>query len=239
MFSRSRQLFIISAVCAPVILFHIAAAVCAAQEPPAAPIELPPPKSDGTLSVERALQQRRSVRSFLNEGLTLHEIAQLLWAAQGFTSLAGHRTAPSAGALYPLELYVVAGTVNVDLPAGVYKYKPNGHRLQQIAVTDRRPELSAAALQQNWIKEAPIVLIIAAVYSRTTTKYGARGQRYAQIEVGHAAQNIYLQAESLGLGTTFVGAFDDEDVKKTAVLQRNEEPLAILPVGRIRKQAQQ
>lgn len=194
-------------------------------------IQLPQPQSDSTVSIEEALYLRRSVREYKDVSLTLNEISQLLWAAQGITNPLGFRTAPSAGALYPLEVYLVAGSVK-NLPQGVYKYKPESHTLVNLIKGDKRPELSAAALGQSCIKKSAAVIVLAAVYERTMKKYGQRGIRYVHIEVGNASQNIYLQAVSLNLGTVVVGAFDDGKVKKLLNMQKTEQPLSIMPVGK-------
>ncbi len=194
-------------------------------------IKLPEPKYNSSISVEKALRERRSVRTYKNVSLMLSEVSQLLWAAQGITNPQGFRTGPSAGALYPLEVYLVAGNVN-NLPAGVYKYRPRGHELIKIAKGDKRNELSDAALGQPWVADGSAVIIISAVYERTTRKYGERGVRYVHIEVGHAAQNIFLQSVSLHIGTVVVGAFDDRQVKKVVHLAPYEEPLIIMPLGR-------
>jgi len=194
-------------------------------------IKLPRPQQDGKMSVERSLRERRSVREFSEEPLTLAEIAQILWAAQGTTDPSGLRTAPSAGALYPLEVYVVAGRVH-GLSQGVYKYRPRGHELAQVAAGDRRAELYAAAIGQESVRDAAAVVVITAVYERTTIKYGERGIRYVHMEVGHVGQNIYLQAVSLGLGTVAVGAFDDEDVRRIIGAPHNEHPLYLMPIGK-------
>jgi SagB-type dehydrogenase family enzyme len=192
---------------------------------------LPTPRYVGQTSVEQALQTRRSVRAYSLEPLTLAEVSQLLWAAQGFTHPDGLRTAPSAGALYPLDIYVLAGNIK-GLPAGIYHYQPREHMLTLIDAGDKRQNLFEAALEQSPVKDAAIVFVISAVYERTTGKYGSRGIRYVHMEVGHAAQNIYLQAEALNLGTVFIGAFYEDEVK--AVLQMSEEeiPLGLMPVGR-------
>ena len=194
-------------------------------------ILLPEPRFDGDVSVEGALRERRSVRSYKGEPLALSEVAQILWSAQGITSARGFRTAPSAGALYPLELYVVAGNVK-NLASAIYKYKPHEHRLFEIIPGDGRSQLSRAALHQSAIKEAPAVMLFCAVYERTTGKYGQRGIRYADMEVGHAAQNACLQAIALGLHTAVIGAFRDEEVKAIVRLPADEQPLYLVPVGR-------
>lgn len=194
---------------------------------------LPQPRRSGPWSVEGALAERRSVREYTGEPLTRAELAQLLWAAQGITSAEGLRTAPSAGALYPLEVYVAVGAVD-DLPSGIYRYEPARHALELVASGDRRAELAAAALGQECVQDGAAVLALAAVYRRTTGKYGERGIRYVHMEVGHAAQNVCLQAVALGLGTVVVGAFDDRDVKRILNMGAREEPLCLMPVGRAR-----
>lgn len=198
-------------------------------------IPLPPPRLESEVSVEEALLKRRSCRSFAPFPLSLQEVGQLLWAAQGITDkTSGFRTAPSAGALYPLELYLVAGQVE-GLSPGVYRYLPGEHALCEVLSGDRREELFRVALFQQWIREAPVVLVLTAVYERTTRKYGERGIRYVHMEAGHAAQNVYLQAEALGLGAVVVGAFEDSSVQRILELPANEHPLYLMPVGKKHK----
>jgi SagB-type dehydrogenase family enzyme len=193
-------------------------------------IRLPEPRYDSTTSIEKALLKRRSVRDYKDEPLTLTEVAQLLWAAQGITDPRGFRTAPSAGALYPLELYVVAGNVK-NLSNGIYRYRPHSHDLLRVVQGDKRTDLCHAALGQPSVKDAAAVIVFSGVYERTTGKYGARGIRYVHIEVGHAAQNVYLQAVSLNLGTVVIGAFHDDAVKRILSMPAREQPLCIMPVG--------
>ncbi|NQU09999.1 SagB/ThcOx family dehydrogenase [bacterium] len=197
--------------------------------PPA--ISLPSPSTNGTTTVEAALRQRRSTRQYQGQALRLAEVAQLLWSAAGVIRPDGRRPAPSAGALYPLEVSVVAGHVR-DLAAGVYRYHPATHELQLIAAGDRRRDLQAAALGQDCVGEAPVVIVLTAVYERTTRKYGPRGIRYVHLEAGHAAQNICLQAVSVGLGVVPIGAFDDARVRGVLGLPHAEQPLYLLPVGK-------
>jgi SagB-type dehydrogenase family enzyme len=159
-------------------------------------------------------------------------IGQLLWATQG-TTRGGHRTAPSAGALYPLEAYLVASRVE-GLAPGVYRYEPAAHRLVRLAAGDRSGDLARAAFGQDWLGEAAAIVVLAAVEQRTTAKYGRRGVRYVRMEAGHAAQNVLLQAAALGIGATPVGAFDDARVHKVLGLDAAEQPLYLLPVGRPR-----
>ncbi|UCH23439.1 MAG: SagB/ThcOx family dehydrogenase [Deltaproteobacteria bacterium] len=194
-------------------------------------IKLPEPVFNGGISVEKALAARRSVRNFTNEPLTLSELSQLLWAAQGLSNSSGLRTAPSAGALYPLEIYLMAANVK-DLPAGVYKYNCQKHVLVKTGEKAKSAELFDAGLRQGSIKSAPMVIIICAVYERVTTKYGERGIRYVDMEAGHAAQNVYLQAESLRLHTVAIGAFHDAKVKKILDLGETEFSLYLMPVGK-------
>lgn len=196
-------------------------------------VKLPEFRQDGKMPLERAILLRRSVRDYRDEPLSLEDTAQLLWSAQGITSPRGFRTAPSAGALYPLEVYLVAGRVN-GLTPGVFRYRPAGHELLRVFEGDRRSELATAALGQSWVKDAPASIVISAVYERTMGKYRDRGIRYVHMEVGHAAQNVCLQAVALGLGNVVVGAFLDGDVKKVLHMPGNEEPLLIIPVGRTR-----
>jgi SagB-type dehydrogenase family enzyme len=193
-------------------------------------IILPAPRLSGSLSIEEGLNTRRSVREFTDESLSLSEVSQLLWAAQGVTSLEGARTVPSAGGLYPLEVYLISGMV-MGLPAGIYRYDTNGHALFPIGAGDRRRDLSAASFSQKSVEDGAINLIISAVYSRTTQKYGVRGTRYVDMEAGHAAQNIALQSLALGLGAVTIGAFDDGSVKKLLALSEDETPLYVIPVG--------
>ena len=194
-------------------------------------IILPKPRYDSATSIEEALLKRRSVRSYTNEALTLQEVAQLLWAAQGITEPGGKRTAHSAGALYPIEVYVVVGNVE-GIAEGVYKYQPHQHELVKVLEGEQRKALAKAALDQQSVAQGAIDIVITAIYERTTSKYGDRGIRYVHMEAGHAAQNVYLQAVALGLGTVSIGAFYDSLVKETLNLPKNEEPLYIMPVGR-------
>lgn len=179
------------------------------------------------------LRKRRTHRAFAPRGISLTGIAQLLWAAQGITSPEGFRTAPSAGALYPLELHLVAGDVE-GLQAGSYRYNPKHHTLKAETLGDLRPDLARVALNQEWIAQAPAIVVIGAVYSRTTSKYGRRGTRYVHMEVGHATQNLLLQAEAMGLVGATVGAFDDDLLQHLLRLPEDESPLAILPLGYLR-----
>lgn len=194
-------------------------------------INLPEPSKDSGFSVEQAIQKRRSVRAFSNKPLTLIEISQLLWSAQGITSDEGLRSAPSAGALYPLVLYLVVGNV-AGLQPGIYRYSSDGHQLVRIQEGDSRNEVTRAALEQSWIRSSAMILIFSAHEKKTTGKYGQRGIRYIHIEVGHSAQNVFLQVQSLGLSAAVVGAFDDSLVGKILSLPTQERALYLMPVGR-------
>jgi SagB-type dehydrogenase family enzyme len=197
-------------------------------------ITLPEPNCDGEISIENAILNRRSIRDYLNEPLILTDVSQLLWAAQGITESGGYRAAPSGGALYPLEVYLVAGNV-MNLLKGIYRYRPLGHEMIKVADGDMRNELASAALEQGCIRRGAVSIVVSAVYERMTRKYGQRGLQYVHMEVGHAAQNIYLQAISLNLGTVVVGAFYDDEVKTVLKMPEEEHPLCIMPVGRIKK----
>ncbi len=194
-------------------------------------IDLPAPQTESDTSIEEAIAARRSVREYTGEPITIAELSQILWAAQGINGLEGHRSAPSAGALYPLEVYVAAGSVE-GLPAGAYRYVPDGHRLTPVRQGDLRAKLAEAAVGQESVRDAAADLIITGVYERTTGKYGERGVRYVHMEAGHAAENVYLQAESLGIGTVSIGAFDDAALRQILTLPENETPLYVMPIGR-------
>lgn len=189
---------------------------------------LPEPRTEGPLSLEAALQRRRSVREFSAEPLTIEELSQLLWSAQGITDSRGYRTAPSAGALYPLELYLATSE-------GLFRYIPEDHALLLVRGGDLRPQLSDVALGQESIAEAPATIIFTAVFSRTEERYGtARSPRYIHLEAGHAAQNVLLQAVALGLGAVPVGAFHDSRLSSVLDLPSDHVPLYLVPIGRQR-----
>lgn len=190
-------------------------------------IQLPKPLTKGKISLEEAILKRRSQRRFSQKDLNLEQISQLLWSGQGITGQRGgfsFRAVPSAGALYPMEIYVLTRD-------GLFHYLPEGHNLEILGNKDLRKALAGSALGQDAISQAPLDIIICSVYSRVTSKYGQRGIRYAHIEAGHLAQNIHLQAVALGLGSVPIGAFSDEEVKKILLLPEDHEPLYIIPVG--------
>ncbi len=198
--------------------------------PVSADVSLPAPPKAGAMSLEEALAHRRSEREFVASPLTLPEVSRLVWAAQGVTAT-GHRTAPSAGATYPLEVYLAVGNVE-NLSSGVYHYMPERHQLEIVSDGDIRLRLADAAVGQEWLSRAPVLVIIAAVPDRTAARYGKRAERYVHMEAGHAAQNVLLQAVALGLGATPVGAFKDTEVSRLLQLPAGEAPLYLIPVGK-------
>lgn len=195
-------------------------------------MELPPPKLDDGLAVAAAIGRRRTVRAFADRELPLSDLSQLLWAGQGITGRRYKRAAPSAGALYPMDLYAVIGAGGVvEMAAGVYHYRPEAHGLARVVGGDLRDAAADAALGQRWMARAPIHLVITAEYRRVTMKYRDRGVRYAMIEAGAIGQNLYLQAEALGLRTAMVGAYQDQLLGQVLNLPPSHEPLLIMPVG--------
>ena len=196
---------------------------CAPTDPEVA---LPAARRDGTVSLEAALAKRRSVRELSPTPLSPQEIAQLAWSLQG-ESAPGKRTAPSAGALYPLETYVATAE-------GFFHYLPSRHVLRRMGGTDLRGAIHDAALGQDVLAAAPAVFVVTGVEARTARKYGARATRYVAMEAGHAAQNLLLEATALGLGAVPVGAFDDDRLRRALGLSAEETPLYLLPVGRPR-----
>ena len=186
------------------------------------------------MSLEEAVARRRSVRDFTPEPISQSQLSQILWSAQGIIDSRGkHRAIPSAGATYPLEIFVACGRNGVEeIADGIYHYKIDNHSLTLQHRGDVRPELARAALNQQFIYEAPLDIVICALYQRTAMRYGGRGERYVHIEVGHAGQNIYLQATALGLATVAIGAFDDEQVREVLRLDKQCKPLYIMPVGK-------
>ena len=196
-------------------------------------IRLPSPGQRGSMSLEEAIAGRRSVRDFTPQPITQLQLSQILWAAQGITDAPWQsRTVPSAGATYPLEIYIVCGRDGVEgMADGTYHYHPDNHSLTVHHSGDVRLELARAALDEEAIYLAPIDIAICAEYERTLARYGDRGERYVHLEAGHAGQNICLQAAALGLGTVAIGAFDDERVRAVLRLDRRYTPLYIMPVG--------
>jgi SagB-type dehydrogenase family enzyme len=187
-------------------------------------INLPEPNKNSTMSLEQAITKRRSRRKFILKALTYEQIGQLCWAAQGQEAHSRYRTSPSAGATYPLKLLVV-------IRDGLFQYLPDKHSLEKLTDQDLRAELTLAAWGQKFIADAPLTLVFTAQFSRTTGRYGQRGIRYVYMEAGHAAQNVHLQAEALGLGSVAVGAFDDTSISQVLLLPDNLEPLYMVIVG--------
>jgi SagB-type dehydrogenase family enzyme len=205
-------------------------------------IKLPAPRSKGNVSLEETILRRRAVRRYRRQPLALSQLSQILWSAQGITGTRGFRAAPSAGATYPLEIFVVVGKQGViasgakqapeELQAGIYHYEPNSHSWSLHTSGDLRADLARAALDEEFIVKAPVDIVICASYHRTSYRYGRRGERYVHIEVGHVGENIHLQAVALGLATVEVGAFHDEEVSKVLGVDEQIKPLYIMPVGK-------
>jgi SagB-type dehydrogenase family enzyme len=195
-------------------------------------VKLPPAATKGAMSVEEALKARRTVREFAARGLDLPQVAQLLWGADGLSDPRGLRTAASAGATYPMEIYLVVGERGVaDLPAGVYRYLVKEHALEPGVKGDLRQAVARAALHQTWMTHAPVMVVMAAEYRRCTARYGERGIMYTHMEAGHVGTNVFLQAEALGLGAGIVGAFEDKGLGQTLQLPKEQVPLLVMPVG--------
>ena len=196
-------------------------------------VKLPAPRTDGGISVEKALSERRSIRSFKNESLTIDEVSQLLWAAQGVTDDKGHRTSPSAMASYPLEVYLLAGNVT-DLPAGVYHYSPQGHNLSTIALGNKIAELFNSSVngRADWRASAPAIFIVTDVFERINKVPGEDLSRFVHVEAGTASENLLLEVVSLGLGATYTAGFDENKTREYLGLARGEDPIAVIPVGR-------
>ncbi len=211
-------------------LIQASASVLLAQQTPA--IKLPEARRQGAMSLEAALWARRSTRALARDSIALSDVGQLAWAAQGVNRPDGHRTAPSAGATYPLELYVVASRVR-DLPAGVYHYLVRTHELETVASGDRLQALVDSATRQAWQADAAAVFVFAGVYERAQ-RFRDRVERYVPMDAGFAAQNLYLEAAALGLGTTFAGSFQDSTLTRVLGLPSGHRPLGIMPVGKPR-----
>jgi SagB-type dehydrogenase family enzyme len=228
------------ALALPALCFWVVS-FCALPSPPcsaADAVKLPKPSFTGKLPVEKAMLQKKSVREFANKPLTLAEVSQILWAANGnlavdAVSSATTKVIPSAGGLYPLEVFVVSGKEAVTgLAEGVYQYNPSANTLQTLGGGDNRAVVASACLSQLWMARAPIMVVIGGVFGRTTAKYGDQGVRYVFMEAGNSNQNIYLQAESLGLKVATVGAFESGQVASAAKLPSGVTPLLVMPVGK-------
>jgi SagB-type dehydrogenase family enzyme len=196
-------------------------------------IKLPPPQLKGKVSLEEAVAKRRSIRKYCTKPLSLFQLSQVLWSAQGITGAGKLRAAPSAGAAYPLEIFAVVGRQSVEeLQAGIYHYEVDAHSLSLCKPGDLRLDLAKAALDQGFIAQAPVDIVICALYTRTSYTYGRHGERYVHMEAGHVGENIHLQAVALGLATVEVGAFNDEQVRKVLGLEEQIKPLYIMPMGK-------
>lgn len=198
-------------------------------------VKLPDPDLKGQMSVEEAIENRRSVRAYTNKSLGLKDISQLLWAAQGITDKQFNlRSAPSSGQTYPLEVYLVVGKGGVEgLSEGVYHYNPPNHQLEKLLNGDKRSDLAKAADGQSWVNNAPVDIVVTGNYQRTMNKYGNNNLsiQFVHLEAGHAGENIYLEATARGLGTVSVGSFNDKAVKTLLNLPADENTLYIFPVG--------
>ena len=198
-----------------------------------APIYLPSPSQKGGMSLEEAIARRRSVRDFALQPISQMQLSQILWSRVQLIPGGDIRTAPSAGAIYPLEIFVVCGRNCIEgIDDGIYHYNVDSHSLTLRHKGDVRLELARASLGQEYIHQAPVDIVICALYERTAMRYGARTERYVHMEVGHAGQNIYLQATAFGLATVAIGAFHDEQVRKVLRLDKQYRPLYVMPVGR-------
>jgi len=205
-------------------------------------IKLSLPQLKGEVSLEETILRRRAVRRYRREPLDLSQLSQILWSAQGITGTRGFRAAPSAGATYPLEIFVFVGKRGIiaseakqppeELQAGIYHYEVDSHSLSLHTSGDLRPDLARAALDEEFIVKAPVDIVICALYHRTSYRYGSRGERYVHMEVGHVGENIHLQAVALGLATVEVGAFHDEEVRNVLGVDEQIKPLYIMPVGK-------
>lgn len=188
-------------------------------------IGLPSPRRRSEVSIEEVLAARRSVRSFSSRPLADVAVGQLLWSAQGMTEPSGGRAAPSAGALYPLEIYAA-------LENGLWHYEPRRHRIRLVQESDVRGDLCRLALGQESLRSAPLTVVFSAVFERVAREYGpTRGERYVHMEAGHAAQNVLLQAVALGLAAVPIGAFHDARMRKVLGLPEDHEVLYMVPVG--------
>ena len=229
MIAIKKQLLVVSILGLVVLISFLSSDTMAAE------ITLPSPSYKGTVSVEEALKARRTHRSFQPRPLTLKQFSQILWGAYGVTSQrygSFLKTAPSAGALYPLDIYGVVGQGGVEtLAPGIYHFRPENHAVELVKQGDLRAEVAGNALQQMWMARAPLLLVITGEYNRSSIKYGPRGVTYTHIEAGHVGQNVFLQAEAIGLKAGIVGAFNNRSVVTTMGVPPNQDPLLIMPVG--------
>jgi SagB-type dehydrogenase family enzyme len=229
MFAMKKRLLVVPTLGLVILISFLSSDTIAAE------IALPSPSHKGTVSVEEALKARRTHRSFQSRHLTLKQFSQILWGAYGVTAQkygSFLKTAPSAGALYPLDIYGVVGQKGVEtLAPGIYHFRPENHAIELVKQGDLRAEVARQALQQMWMAKAPLLLVITGEYSRSNIKYGPRGVTYTHIEAGHVGQNIFLQAEAIGLKAGIVGAFNNQQIIRAMGLSSSHDPLLIMPVG--------
>jgi SagB-type dehydrogenase family enzyme len=229
MFAMKKPLLVVQTLGLVILISSLGSETMAAE------IALPSPSYKGTVSVEEALKARRTHRSFQSRPLTLKQFSQILWGAYGVSAQkygSFLKTAPSAGALYPLDIYGVVGEGGVEtLAPGVYHFRPENHAVELVKEGDLRAQVARHALQQMWMAKAPLMLIITGEYNRSSIKYGPRGVTYTHIEAGHVGQNIFLQTEAIGLKAGIVGAFDNRGVVTTMGVPPSHDPLLIMPVG--------
>lgn len=210
-------------------LLTLAGSVARSQQP-AGTVRLPEPRRQGAMSLEAALAARHSTRALTRDSLDLADLSQLLWATQGINRPDGHRTAPAAGGIYALELYLVAARVR-GLPSGVYHYRQAGHLLEAVSTGDRLQAITDSATHQAWQADAAFAVVFAADYQRLAGRFRDRAERYVPMEIGFAAQNLYLEVAALGLGTTFAGSYQDSTMARLVGLPENLRPLGIMPIG--------
>jgi len=229
MFAMKKRLLVVPTLGLVILILFLTSDTMAAE------IALPSPSYKGTVSVEEALKARRTHRSFQSRPLTLKQFSQILWGAYGVTAQKYGfflKTAPSAGALYPLDIYGVVGQGGVEtLTPGIYHFRPENHAVELVKQGDLRSAVAEHALQQMWMARAPLILVITGEYKRSSMKYGPRGVTYTHIEAGHVGQNIFLQAEAIGLKAGIVGAFNNRSVVTTMGLPPSHDPLLIMPLG--------
>jgi SagB-type dehydrogenase family enzyme len=229
MFAMKKPLLVVQTLGLVILISSLGSETMAAE------IALPSPSYKGTVSVEEALKARRTHRSFQSRPLTLKQFSQILWGAYGVSAQkygSFLKTAPSAGALYPLDIYGVVGEGGVEtLTPGIYHFRPENHAVELVKEGDLRAQVARHALQQMWMAKAPLMLIITGEYNRSSIKYGPRGVTYTHIEAGHVGQNIFLQTEAIGLKAGIVGAFDNRGVVTTMGVPPSHDPLLIMPVG--------
>jgi len=229
MFAMKKRLLVVPTLGLVILISFLGSDTMAAE------IALPSPSYKGSVSVEEALKARRTHRSFQSRPLTLKQFSQILWGAYGVTAQkygSFLKTAPSAGALYPLDIYGVVGQGSVEtLAPGVYHFRPENHAIELVKQGDLRAEVARQALQQMWMAKAPLMLVITGEYNRSSMKYGLRGATYTHIEAGHVGQNVFLQAEAIGLKAGIVGAFNNQQIIRAMGLSTSHDPLLIMPVG--------